>query len=144
MGGGPGKDEVGSLILVDSSVWIDYFNGVSKWQTNFLDQALASEPIVMGDLILTEVLQGFRSDQDFETAHSFLKELPFKQIGGYKIAVQSADNYRSLRKAGITVRKTIDVIIATFCIVEGLPLLHDDRDFEPISAHFPLKTIKSK
>lgn len=142
MGGRPGRNEIRSLILVDSSVWIDYFNGVSKWQTNFLDRALSSQPIVMGDLILTEVLQGFRSDKDFEAAHAFLKELPFKQMGGYKVAVQSAKNYRSLRKAGITVRKTIDVIIATFCITERLPLLHDDRDFNPISAYFPLKVIK--
>ncbi len=132
------------MILVDSSVWIDYFNGISKWQTNFLDHALSSQPIVMGDLILTEVLQGFRSDQDFETAHSFLKELPFKQMGGYKVAVQGANNYRTLRKAGITVRKTIDVIIATFCIIEEVPLLHDDRDFDPISTHFPLKIIEKE
>jgi predicted nucleic acid-binding protein len=144
MGWGPGENEAGSLILVDSSVWIDYFNGISKWQTNFLDRALSSQPIVMGDLILTEVLQGFRSDKDFETAHSFLKELPFKQMGGYQVAVQSADNYRSLRKAGITVRKTIDVIIATFCIAENLPLLHDNRDFDPIATHFPLKLIAEK
>jgi len=127
------------LILVDSSVWIDYFNGNPTWQTDLLDSYLSDLPIIMGDLILTEVLQGFRSDKDFETAGSFLKSLPFRQIGGYNVAIQSAQNYRKLRKSGITVRKTIDVIIATFCIIEGLTLLHDDRDFDPISAHFPLK-----
>jgi len=127
------------LILVDSSVWIDYFNGNPTWQTDLLDSYLSDLPIIMGDLILTEVLQGFRSDKDFETARSFLKSLPFRQIGGYNVAIQSAQNYRKLRKSGITVRKTIDVIIATFCIIEGLTLLHDDRDFDPISAHFPLK-----
>ena len=128
------------MILVDSSVWIDYFNGNTSWQTDLLDDYLSDVPIIMGDLILTEVLQGFRSDKDFETAKSFLSALPFRKMGGYNVAIQSAENYRKLRKAGITVRKTIDVIIATFCIVEGLTLLHDDRDFDPITSHFPLKT----
>ena len=127
------------MILVDSSVWIDYFNGNPTWQTDLLDSYLSDLPIIMGDLILTEVLQGFRSDKDFKTARSFLDSLPFRQMGGYNVAIQSAQNYRKLRKAGITVRKTIDVIIATFCIIEGLTLLHDDRDFDPISASFPLK-----
>ena len=127
------------MILVDSSVWIDYFNGNPTWQTDLLDSYLSDLPIIMGDLILTEVLQGFRSDKDFKTARSFLDSLPFRQMGGYNVAIQSAQNYRKLRKAGITVRKIIDVIIATFCIIEGLTLLHDDRDFDPMAAHFPLK-----
>jgi predicted nucleic acid-binding protein len=131
------------MILVDSSVWIDYFNGNSTWQTDSLDHYLSNIPIIIGDLILTEVLQGFKSDKDFKTARSFLSALTFRQIGGYEVAVQSAENYRKLRKSGITVRKTIDVIIATFCMFEGLSLLHDDRDFDPISSHFPLKTITS-
>ena len=121
-------------------MWIDYFNGNPTWQTDLLDSYLSDLPIIMGDLILTEVLQGFRFDKDFETARFFLNSLPFRQMGGYNVAIQSARNYRKLRKSGITVRKTIDVIIATFCIIEGLTLLHDDRDFDPISAHFPLKT----
>ena len=128
------------MILVDSSVWIDYFNGNPTWQTDLLDNYLSSFPIVMGDLILTEVLQGFKSDKDYQTAKSFLSALPSRQIGGYNVAIQSAQHYRQLRKAGITVRKTIDVIIATFCIIEGLTLLHDDRDFDPIASHFPLET----
>jgi hypothetical protein len=102
---------------------------------------LSNVPIIMGDLILTEVLQGFKSDKDYEAAKAYLGELPFRQIGGYNVAVQSAQNYRQLRKAGVTVRKTIDIIIATFCIIEGLPLLHDDRDFNPIASHFPLKAF---
>ncbi len=130
------------MILVDTSVWIDYFNGNPTWQTDLLEHYLSDEPIVMGDLILTEILQGFRSDKDYKTAKSFLNALPFRQMGGYHVAIQSAQNYRKLRKAGITVRKTIDVIIATFCVLEGLTLLHDDRDFEPMAAHFPLKTSK--
>ncbi len=129
------------MILVDSSVWIDYFNGIPTWQTDLLDNYLPNVPVVIGDLILTEVLQGFRSNKDFETAKNFLGALPFRQIGGYNVAIQSARNYRSLRKAGVTVRKTIDVIIATFCIIEGLTLLHDDRDFEPMEYHFSLETF---
>ena len=129
------------MILVDSSVWIDYFNGVPTWQTNSLDDCLSNVLVVTGDLILPEVLQGFRSDKDFETAKNFLSDLPFRQIGGYNVAIQSAQNYRSLRKAGVTVRKTIDVIIATFCIIEGLTLLHDDHDFNPMETYFSLKTL---
>jgi predicted nucleic acid-binding protein len=129
------------VILVDSSVWIDYFNGISTWQTNSLDNCLSNVPVVIGDLILTEVLQGFRSTRDFGTAKKFLGDLPFRHIGGYNVAVQSAQNYRYLRKTGVTVRKTIDVIIATFCIVEGLTLLHDDRDFSPMETHFPLRSM---
>ena len=128
------------MILVDSSVWIGYFNGISTWQTDLLDTYLSRVPVIIGDLILTEVLQGFRSDKNYETARSFLGDLPFRQIGGYNVAVQSAQNYRRLRKAGVTVRKTIDIIIATFCIIEGLILLHDDRDFDPMVSHFSLMT----
>ncbi len=128
------------MILVDSSVWINYFNGLSTWQTDLLDHYLSNTPIIIGDLILTEVLQGFRSNTDFETAKNFLSTLQFRQIGGYNVAIQSAHHYRILRKAGVTVRKTIDIIIATFCIIEGLTLLHDDRDFEPMITHFSLKT----
>jgi len=128
------------MILVDTSVWINYFNGISTWQTDLLDNYLSNIPIIIGDLILTEVLQGFRSDKDFETAKELLSALQFRRIGGYEIAIQSAKNYRTLRKAGVTVRKTIDVIIGTFCIVEGLWLLHDDRDFDPMVSHLNLKT----
>ncbi len=128
------------MILVDSSVWIDYFNGIPTWQTDLLDTYLSKVPVVIGDLILTEVLQGFRSNTDYETAKKFLSALPFRQIGGYNVAVQSAQNYRFLRRTGVTVRKTIDIIIATFCIMEGLILLHDDRDFDPMVSHFSLKT----
>lgn len=128
------------MILVDSSVWINYFNGISTWQTDLLDHYLSNTPIIIGDLILTEVLQGFRSNTDFETAKNFLGALQFRQIGGYRVAIKSANNYRILRKSGVTVRKTIDIIIATFCIIEGLTLLHDDRDFDPMVTHFSLKT----
>ena len=128
------------MIMVDSSVWIDYFNGISTWQTDLLDNYLSNVPLIVGDLILTEVLQGFRSNKDYETAKELLGALPFRQIGGYNVALQSAHNYRLLRKAGVTVRKTIDIIIATFCIMEGLALLYSDRDFDPMTSHFSLKT----
>ena len=129
------------MILVDSSVWIDYFNGRKTWQTDLLEKLLSDVPIIIGDLILAEILQSFRSDNDYKTAKSFLSDLPFREMGGYQVAVQSAQNYRTLRKKGVTVRKTIDVIIGTYCILEGLPLLHDDRDFEPMESHISLKIL---
>ncbi len=129
------------MILVDSSVWINYFNGSITWQTEMLDQMLQQIPVYTGDLILTEVLQGFRKESEFKKAREVLSILPCKQLGGYDIAVQSAENYRTLRKKGVTVRKTIDIIIGTFCIVENIPLLHDDRDFDPMTGYLSLKTI---
>jgi len=129
------------MILVDSSVWIDYFNGKITKQTDLLDSLLGSEPIVIGDLILTEVLQGFQEDRDFNKARKLLDSLLFRQMLGKELAVKSAENYCILRKKGVTVRKTIDVIIATFCITNNLPLLHSDRDFRPMEKHLNLKVI---
>ncbi|WP_306253726.1 PIN domain nuclease [Parvularcula sp. IMCC14364] len=120
------------MILVDSSVWIDFFNGAETPQVNLLDANLGEHPILIGDLILTEVLQGFRSDKDFETAKQALDQFECRAMVGHGIALKSAENYRHLRKADITVRKTIDVLIATFCIENSLSLLHSDRDFEPM------------
>jgi len=128
------------MILVDSSVWINYFNGIPTWQTDLLDSSLSNIPVIIGDLILAEVLQGFKSNKDYEIAKDLLSALPFRQIGGYNVAIQSAQNYRILRKSGVTVRKTINVIIGTFCIIEGLSLLHDDHDFDPMVSHFSLRT----
>jgi len=129
------------MILVDSSVWIDYFNGKITKQTDLLDSLLGSEPIVIGDLILTEVLQGFQEDRDFNKARKLLDSLLFRQMLGKELAVKSAENYCILRKKGVTVRKTIDVIITTFCITNNLPLLHSDRDFRPMEKHLNLKVI---
>ena len=140
MGGGPRGYEDGSMILVDSSVWIDYFNGLSTWQTELLDNYLSNTLVIIGDLILAEVLQGFTSDNDYETIKDLLGALPFRQIGGYGVAVQSAQNYRALKKSGVTIRNAINVVIGTFCIMEGLSLLHDDRDFDPMVSYFNLKT----
>jgi len=127
------------MMLVDSSVWIDYFNGVRSTTTDFLDAWLGDEPIGIGDLMLTEVLQGFRADSDFRTAKTLLLELPLFTIGGVDIAVRAAETDRALRGRGITVRKTIDAIIATFCIESRYPLLYSDRDFEPFTVHLGLK-----
>jgi predicted nucleic acid-binding protein len=118
------------MIIVDSSVWIDYFNGKKTRQTDRLDSALGSTPVIMGDLILTEVLQGFQNNKEFKVAKGLLLGMPFMPMVGQAIALKSAENYRVLRKRGVTPRKTIDVIIGTFHIYCQLPLLHDDRDFE--------------
>jgi predicted nucleic acid-binding protein len=118
------------VILVDSSVWIDYFRGVSSPQTDRLDALLGREPVAIGDLMLAEVLQGFTRDRDFEQALTMLGALDVIEIGGREVAIQAARNYRALRARGITVRKTIDTLIATRCIMDGVPLLYSDRDFE--------------
>ena len=128
------------MILVDSSVWIDFFNGKTTWQTEMLDQMLSKDPVFIGDLILTEVLQGFRKDNEYKAAKQVLSLLPCQELGGYKLAIESASNYRKLRKRGVTVRKTIDIIIGTFCIHQDIVLLHNDKDFEPMVKHLSLKT----
>jgi predicted nucleic acid-binding protein len=129
------------MILVDSSVWIDYFNGRITRQTNILDSLVGKELIVVGDLILTEVLQGFGQEKDFNKARELLDCFIFKEMLGKQIAVKSARNYRILRKNGVTVRKTIDVIIATFCIENDLSLLRSHKDFRAMEEHLALKVI---
>jgi predicted nucleic acid-binding protein len=129
------------MTLVDSSVWIDYFNGRPTAQTDWLDAALGKAPIVIGDLILTEVLQGFQSERDFRIARDLLLRIPFMPMSGKDLALESAGNYRILRKKGVTVRKTIDVMIGTFCIHYRIRLLHDDRDFDPMVRYLGLEVI---
>ncbi len=129
------------MILVDSSVWIDHFRGNDTPQVALLDRVLASEPVAIGDLILVEVLQGFTNDRDFNQARRLLTALTVIEIGGAGIAVQTAQNFRRLRALGITVRKTIDTLIATRCIVDGLTLLHSDRDFDPFAQHLGLRVM---
>jgi predicted nucleic acid-binding protein len=119
------------VILVDSSVWIDYFRGVSTPQTDRLDLLLGSEHLAVGDIILTEVLQGFTRQRDFDLALEWLGVLTLVEIGGRDVAVKAAANFRRLRALGFTPRKTIDTLIATRCIESGYPLLFSDRDFEP-------------
>lgn len=130
------------MILVDSSVWIGYFNGQINPQTDWLDSALGREIIVVGDLILVEILQGFRSDRDFRKAKELLLNFQFMEMLGRELAIKSAENYRLLRRKGVTVRKAIDVIIGTFCIHHNLSLLYDDQDFVPLTKHLGLNAVK--
>lgn len=128
-------------LLVDSSVWIDFFNGKITPHTNYLDQNLGMAEIHVGDLILTEVLQGFRSDQDFNTAKNLLLRFPIVSMVGSEIAVKSAQNYRFLRKKGITVRRIVDCWIATYCIEHSTEFLHFDSDFDFFERYLSLKVI---
>lgn len=130
--------------IVDSSVWIDYFNGTATPQTDRLDGALGRQELGLGDIILCEVLQGFRRDSDFERARTALLAFPIFTLGGQELALKSAANYRALRRRGITVRKTVDCLIATFVIEHGHSLLHSDGDFEPFSAHLGLQVVAAK
>ncbi len=127
------------MILVDSSVWIDYFQGTITAQTELLDKLLGQRPLAIGDLILTEVLQGFEDERDFNEARRLLTSLMVVQLGGQGIAIQAGKNFRALRRLGVTVRKTIDTVIATRCIESGYDLLHSDRDFDPFAKHLGLR-----
>ncbi|OJX40526.1 MAG: VapC toxin family PIN domain ribonuclease [Chloroflexi bacterium 44-23] len=129
------------MLIVDTSVWIDYFNGQINPETDYLEQALAQEFILMGDLILTETLQGFREEQDFQTALQAFSTFAQVNMLDTQLAIQSARNYRTLRKSGHTVRKTIDCLIATFCIENGHSLLHRDRDFDSFEKYLGLQVI---
>jgi predicted nucleic acid-binding protein len=132
------------VILVDSSVWIDYFRGVSTPQVERLDELLGSEIVATGDLVLTEVLQGFRTDRDFNQATRLLTSLVIVDLGGRDVAIQAARNFRALRALGVTVRKTIDAVIATRCIESRLALLYSDRDFEPFVRHLGLRSAMAR
>jgi predicted nucleic acid-binding protein len=127
------------VILVDSSVWVAFFNGDVTRQTEYLHAALGTEPIAVGDLMLVEVLQGFRKETDYRRARRLFGRLPVYRLLDAARALRAADNYRALRKRGITIRGTVDAVIATFCIDESLPLLFADRDFLPFVRHLGLQ-----
>lgn len=129
------------MILVDSSVWIDFFNGVACAETDKLNEILGLEEVVIGDLILAEILQGFRSDAGYRAAKNVLTSLTVYDLLGKDMAIQSANNFRKLRKKGITIRKTADVIIATYCIENKIPLLFTDKDFVPFVDNLRLKSV---
>jgi predicted nucleic acid-binding protein len=131
------------VILVDSSVWIDYFRGRSTIHTNELYRLLGNEPVATGDLILTEVLQGFRTDRNFNQAKKLLTSLTMVDLGGQVVAIQAARNFRALRALGVTIRKTIDTVIATRCIEDHYRLLYSDRDFDPFVIHLGLRSALS-
>lgn len=129
------------MILVDSSVWIDYFRGKPSTQTELLETLLESQLLGIGDLNFTEVLQGCKFDKEFDEVHRLLSRLDLVVLGGEDVAVAAARNYRKLRNLGVTVRGTIDVILATRCIVSGHQLLHSDRDFDVFEQHLGLRCV---
>ena len=129
------------MILVDSSVWIDYFRGTVTRQSDRLDQLLGTVPLAIGDLVMVEVLQGFSGDKEFNQAKKLLMAFDLVDLGGHEIAVQAAKNFRTLRSLGVTVRKTIDTVIATRCIESSYTLLHSDSDFAPFVKHLGLKSV---
>jgi predicted nucleic acid-binding protein len=128
------------MIVVDSSVWIDYFRGQATPETDRLDALLGGELLAIGDLILAEVLQGFTNPRDFDNALRLLTGLSVIDIGGQEICVRAARNFGTLRGRGVTVRKTIDTLIATRCIESGHSLLYGDRDFDPFVEHLGLQS----
>lgn len=132
------------MILVDSSVWIDYFGGTASPATDFLDASLGVEPLLMGDLILAEVLQGFAIEREFIDAKAVLESFEVVPLAGRETCLEAAQNFLTLRRKGITVRKTIDTIIATCCIRNGYFLLHDDRDFDAFVEHLGLRAAVAK
>lgn len=129
------------MILVDSSVWVDYFRGSATPQADRLDELLGAVPIAVGDLILTEVLQGFGPEREFNEARRLLTALEVVNLGGLDVAIEAARNYRKLRELRVTIRKTIDTVIATRCIIDGLQLLHSDRDFDAFEQHLGLQCV---
>lgn len=131
------------MIVVDTSVWIDYVNGIVSKQTELLHDALLHTRIITGDLIITEFLQGFHSAKNIAQGRQLMEELEYHDLVGKEIAIKAAEHYRTLRKNGITVRKTIDVLIATFCIAHGYALLHNDRDFDAMEEILGLQVLGS-
>jgi predicted nucleic acid-binding protein len=130
------------VVLVDTSVWVDYFNGVETPQTDRLDQLLGSGRFLTGDLVLAELLQGFARDGDYRRARGLLLDLPCADLVGREVALAAADHYRRLRRRGITVRKTIDMLIGAYCIQAGHDLLHSDRDFDVLERHLGLRVLQ--
>jgi predicted nucleic acid-binding protein len=126
------------VIVVDTSVWVDFFNGRPTPEADALNELLGERPIIVGDLTMAEVLSGVRADSDLRKARSLLERCEFRLMVGKAVALEAAGNYRLLRKRGITVRKTIEVLIGTFCILNRVPLLHADRDFDALEEHLGL------
>ena len=130
------------MILVDSGVWVDFFKNTPTPQAEWLDANLGVEGILVGDLILAEVLRGFKDDRGFNDARRLLGHLKQVVLGGEDLAIESARNFRKLRALGLTVRGTIDAVIATRCIADGYRLLHGDRDFDAFEKHLGLRVVK--
>jgi predicted nucleic acid-binding protein len=129
------------VVLVDTSVWIEYLLDRTTPQTAWLESHLEVDRIAVADIILTEVLQGFRYEKAFQEARRLLGNFEQITLSGVDLAVKAAQNYRQLRSLGITARGTVDVLIATRCIEDGLQLLHCDRDFDPFERHLGLQVV---
>jgi predicted nucleic acid-binding protein len=130
------------MIFVDSSVWIDYLRDQETVQTQKLELILGNKRVVIGDLVVAEVLQGCNDAKVFDETVELLRRPDFVIVGGYPVALEAARNYILLRSQGITVRKTIDCLIATRCIMSGYELLHNDRDFIPFEEYLGLKCVR--
>ncbi len=132
------------MILVDSSVWIEYFRGTAIPEVELLDGLFGRRPLAVGDLIAVEVLQGVRDEREYNRVRATFDAFTKVDLVGHEVALKAARNFRTLRGMGITVRKTIDLVIATRCIEDGLTLLHCDRDFDPFAAHLGLRVAYSE
>jgi hypothetical protein len=129
------------VVVVDTSVWVDYLNGADTAQAARLDQLLGERLVVVGDLVLAELMQGFASEDEAALVRRNLEPLPFAEMVGRENALAAAANFRELRRRGATVRKTIDVLIGTFCLENDLELLHADRDFDVMAEHLGLRVV---
>ena len=132
------------MILADTSVWVDYLNGKITPQTDLLDDCLVEGILAMGDLIFLEILQGIRDEKQYKKVKAKLSLLDQYSMFGPNLVFKCANNYRALRKKGITVRKTNDVIIASFCIDQKMDLLYTDRGFKPFTEHLGLISAYTK
>ncbi len=132
------------MILVDSSIWIDYFRSADTPQVVLLDSYFGSSRLAVGDLIAAEVLQGVRDEREFKLVKKTLDAFEHVDLVGYDLAIRASENYRLLRDRGVTIRKTIDTLIATYCIENRMTLLHADRDFEPFVRHLGLRVAYSE
>ena len=129
------------MIIADTSVWIDYINGNDTPEAEALDEKLENDLVAIGDLILLEILQGFKNDKDYNLVKKTLMVLEQREFLSTDLAIKASENFRKLRKKGVTVRKTNDVIIASYCIENSIPLLFSDRDFEPFVKHLGLVSV---
>ena len=129
------------MILIDTTVWVDYFRNFSTPQTDWLDREVSLQRLGLTDLILCEVLQGINTARQFDVTHQALEHFEIYSTGGIQIAVMAANHYRALRRRGVTIRRTIDCLIATFCLLHGHQLLHNDRDYDPFETILGLQVV---
>ena len=129
------------MVIIDTTVWIDYLNGLQTPQVDWLDAELDRQRLGLTDLILCEILQGVRDERQATEVHHDLSRFEIFDTGGIELAVTAAQNYRALRAEGRTIRRTADCLIATFCLMNDYALLHNDRDFDPFEQYLALRVI---